>query len=242
MSGIDAGGPGEAALALWAGFPLDAAPRPLVLTGLPVRILGGFSSNAAKLAFHNGAIESDVEVPAEVLDALCPNPRRQRAGGDVLRVTGAARTVAGFETDRGPRMLPAWELTLSEATAPVVVLEPEVAAGAWRPRGLRGPGGGSRSSALLGDDGRTIRLRFIGSPKQYAYYPDADVLESPAAAVIQPIRINRSVSGAIAPYAQDREVVATLREPLGDRVLVEPPGWPVPVMATKTGTAPESTG
>lgn len=221
---------------------MDAVPRPLVLTGLTVRIHGGFSSEAAKVAFHNGAIESDVEVPAAVLDALCPNPRSRSAGRQVLRVTKAARTVAGFETDRGPRMLPAWELTLSDATAPVLVLEPEVVASAWRPNRLRGPGGGTRSSALLGEDGRTIRLRFIGSPKQYADYPDVEVLESPAAAVIQPIPVNRRVTGVIAPFAQDREVVATLREPLGGRVLVEPPGWPVPVVGTNSGQAPGSDG
>jgi len=120
-----------AALALWDQFPVEAWPRPLVLTGQTVLFTGGFPSDQAKLAFLQGAVSTTVPVPAGLLDALCPN--RDPTLDDTLLVVGAEPTTDNFPTDRGPKQLPAWTVTLAGIHAPFTVLDPEVAAAAFRP-------------------------------------------------------------------------------------------------------------
>ena len=220
----------DAALQLWSQFPVDAEPRPLVLTGLPVRLIGRFRSNHAKLAFHNGAIEAAVEMPPGLFDVMCPVPRRQD-GPHRLQAIGVRQVTAGFETDRGQREFPAWEVALSDTDGPVLVLDPQVVASAWHPAGLDvGDGIGHMRHGALHEDGYTVTLIFVGIPRAYADYPRVEVLESETAAMMLPVSVGREGSESRRLYGETRQVTATLRQPLGARVLVTPSGWPVSVV------------
>jgi hypothetical protein len=77
-----------------------------------------------------------------------------------------SRTTAEFQSDRGRRLLPAYQVEIEDAIDPAYVLDPEVEAAAWWPQDLtpelRGLEGGS--SAQLQDDGRTIPLAAAEHP------------------------------------------------------------------------------
>lgn len=144
---------------------LDADPRPLVLTGVCVHA-AGFDSGEAKVAFLEGAIEEDVVLPPGVLAAMCSSWRTENARFS-LRVTGVRRATARFQTDRGERQFPTWEVTLSHALGAFVVLDPQVAATAWHPPGRKVPEAiGLVTHAALHEDGRTLTLTFVGTPRE----------------------------------------------------------------------------
>lgn len=67
----------------WSGFPVVQTPRPLVLIESRVRIENGFETGEAKTAFLNGRFESNVEVPAAVLDAFLVRASRTRREADL---------------------------------------------------------------------------------------------------------------------------------------------------------------
>ena len=58
------------ALQRWEAFPVDRAPRPLVLTAPSVGFERGFRSGDAKMAFLHGDIQSAVWLPDGLLDVL----------------------------------------------------------------------------------------------------------------------------------------------------------------------------
>jgi hypothetical protein len=95
----------------WAEFPVDRAPRPLVLVGSRSFVAGGFRSGEAKMAFIDGLFEAGLPVPGPVLASL-PAQRDRAASGRPspapLVITAAARSETEFWTDRGRRVLPAW--------------------------------------------------------------------------------------------------------------------------------------
>jgi hypothetical protein len=218
------------ALRLWSQFPVDAEPRPLVLAGVCVHA-AGFDSDEAKVAFVEGAIEEDVVLPPGVLAAMCSSRRTENARFS-LTVTDVRRTTGRFQTDRGERRFPAWEVTLTHALGAFVVLDPQVAATAWHPPGRKVPEGiGLVTHATLHEDGRTLTLTFVGTPREYADYPRADVVETDTAVMVLPVLVNRGGSGARRAYAENRQVTAALSQPLGARVLLTSSGWPVPVMS-----------
>ena len=221
---------GDRALQLWSQFPVTAEPRPLVLAGHTVLTAGGFDSDEAKIAFIEGAVDATVPLAPGVLEAMCP-PRNRGYVGPRLEVTAAVLATAPFLTDRGRRELPAWHVTVSRLEGTVTVLDPPVAAQAWHPPGhSHTAGAGLTSSAVLHEDGRTLTLSFIGSPREYTDYPSATAHESDTAVLIQAVAIDRPSLGDIRlAYAQQREVTASLSRPLGARVLVTPSGQPVPV-------------
>ncbi len=73
---------------------------------------------------------------------------------------------------------------------------------------------------MLANDGRTLTFRFIGTPAQYADYPDADGVRdghggAREAGGGRPRRGRHRLD-----YAEEREVVVRLAAPLGNRVLV----------------------
>ncbi|MEE3918664.1 hypothetical protein V2I01_09675 [Micromonospora sp. BRA006-A] len=73
---------------------------------------------------------------------------------------------------------------------------------------------------MLAHDGRTLTFRFIGTPAQYADYPDAEVFETDTAVLVEPVEVARDGNGYRLDYAEEREVVVRLAAPLGNRVLV----------------------
>jgi hypothetical protein len=217
-------------LRAWAGFPADRDPRPLVLLSPAVRA-GPFPDGKTKSAFVRGLAEAAPGFPAEVLQAL--RPHRQQAGPPVepLLVTTAARGAAEFLTDRGQQQLPAWEVHAHGVPEPIWVLDPGTARQAWRPPGLEDHElTWDVSRAELGADERTVTLSFTGIPREYADYPDAEVLEAGSAVAIVPVSVDIGPPGPRHAHAEQREVSAVLTKPLGPRVLLDGHGWPVLVL------------
>jgi hypothetical protein len=110
--------------ARWRAFPLDAAPRPVVLLDERVRIEGVFVDGDSKLAWMDGAVVSDPLLPPDLLASL--PAARTHTGKTVLRVTDVASTVAAFRCDHGPRLLPAYRLQVTGLRGSCVILSPEV--------------------------------------------------------------------------------------------------------------------
>jgi hypothetical protein len=225
-------------LAAWAGFPVNAEPRPLVLMGSTVRVGGGFRSREAKLAFLSGAIDSVMPLPVGLLEALSPDGRRRGAMPSV-HVVGALRTSAEFNTDRGLISLSAWAVSLREAYGRVYVLDPLVAATAWWPAGL--PAHGEDSwQAHLHEDAQTLTVTFDGWAG--TDYPRVAVFESDTAVVVEPVAVHRPM-----PFLDehnldgdervfDHELEVRLGSPLDARVLLGPNGFPIPVVQSGRAT------
>ncbi|WP_406050284.1 hypothetical protein [Kribbella sp. NBC_00889] len=123
-----------AALRLWDDFPVDAEPRPIVLTAPPITGPDEFASDEAKMAFEDGAIAPGSGITGEVLKALGARDLGDYRG-HTLQVLAVSRVTAAFHTDRGLRNLPAWEVRLSETRGALAVLDPQVQATAWVPVG-----------------------------------------------------------------------------------------------------------
>jgi hypothetical protein len=74
-------------------------------------------------------------------------------------------------------------------------------------------------------------MRFSGTPRQYADYPDAKVIEDGAAVVLLPVPVDTGPPGPRRAIAERREVTVTLNRSLGPRVLLDGTGSPVMVTA-----------
>ncbi len=217
------------AVARWAAFPVDRAPRPLVLLGETARARNGFRSQRAKLAFMNGWIDAQVPVPEAVL-ALAGRRGGRPEGEPAIVITAARRSDVEQRTDRGPRWLPGWELTSDQTLGPIVVLDPEAIAQAWAPpenvpsippRPTRGQPRHDPARADLADDGRTLTFRFTGALPNHERYPSAEAIESPQAVAVVPRGEDIGPPGARILPGYGRRVVVRLQEPLGARVLVD---------------------
>ena len=100
------------ALEQWAKFPVDAVPRPVILTSPSIRPEEGFATTQAKLGFLHGQIVAAAGVPELPVQAMkargLPVPPNREVSP--LRVAGAVLSEAPFRTDRGIRVLPAWRM------------------------------------------------------------------------------------------------------------------------------------
>jgi hypothetical protein len=212
-------------LQAWAGFPADREPRPLVLLSPAVRC-GGFCDGQQKMAFRHGAIEAAPGFPGPVLQALRGRP--QPYAGLPLQAMTATLGSAEFDTDRGPRELPAWEVQARDVPGSFQVLDPATRQLAWLPPG---PGQTWRgSTATIDTSGCIVRMSFLGDHRAYTDY-DAELLESGTAValLLTPVKIfvgPRTVS-AHSATAQRRGVTLVLDQPLGGRVLLDAQGSPV---------------
>jgi len=79
-------------------------------------------------------------------------------------------TSATFDTDRGPRELPAWRVQIDGMDGPLSVLDPAIARDAVGPDGVDGIIGTDMRARTSADE-RTLVLESIGSPPQYTDYP-----------------------------------------------------------------------
>ncbi len=219
-----------AAHVLWDEFPVRASPRPLVLTGQTVLFTGGFPSTQAKLAFLQGAVSTTVPVPPGLLDALCPNG--DPTLDDTLLVVGTEPTTGTFSTDRGPKQLPAWKVTLAGVHSPFTVLDPEVAAAAFRPATALPAGAGAMYPARLHTDGQTVTVSFISGRPEDVDYPRVEALETSTAAVVVTVGRDIGPPGPRRLIGYRRHVTATLAGPLGARVLIDSAGQPTSVLTS----------
>lgn len=238
------------AVAGWAEFPAGADPRPLVLLHGPVRVDKGFATGDAKLAFLRGAVEAEAGVPEEAVRPLRrpapgtgpqsrgpqsrgPQSRGPQSRGP-LRVIGAERSEAEFATDRGQQRLPAWRLEAADALGPIWVATAEAQARCWSPsepasRERVGPH--MLRSGTVGADGRELVVKFTGGSERLFRY-DAEVIQTPAAVCVVPLKrmsVPLAQGTAVTAKGHLRQIVVTLAERLGGRVLVNLDGTAVAV-------------
>jgi hypothetical protein len=215
---------------LWAGFPVEANPRPMVFTS-PTIDVSGFSNDEAKSAFGDGRITIASRVPDGAVRSLrAVGTATVRGPGTSIQLRTAVPATHSFRTDRGPRALRAWRLGFSDTRGPTYVVDEHELDTAWSPPGrpakeFRWATG---ADATLGE-GLSVVYRFFGSPRIYADYPRVRVLEERAVVVVAPVPIAIGGPDLRLLYAEKREVEFCLRRPLGHRVLVDPNGHPVTV-------------
>ncbi len=220
----------------WRDFPVDADPRPIVLLGETVQVGdGGFATGDAKAAFVDGQIDPAGKVPAEAAEAFkqLTEPAKGRPANGItpLRVLSVAKGTAAFATDRGTRQLPAWTFRLSDTIGEVAVLAERIE---W----IRPFSGLGRHTVSA--DGLTLTVRlhkaYEPCPGEPSQILTPEVLESRTAVDVG----LRSELGPNAPgepvpnCAHDlmlrlADYAVKLASPLGNRVLVDAQGRPMPV-------------
>jgi hypothetical protein len=246
---------GRTALRLWADFPVNASPRPLVLTAPDILDpVHGFPNGDDKMAYISGDFELTAALPtgpssvdgqrvitaAEALAQL----RSQGDGQPVptsLRITAVTFGTASFATDRGIRSLPAWTFRFAGVTDPAMVLAIP-STDRWPLPGMP-MGNGGEGGVRISPDGRHLTLSFIGGPpgtgpceSEYT----ADTAQSPTAVLISPRELphrgtkqspqpgNDQIAVTCALVGVTRTVTVTLQSPLGNRVIIDSRGVPLP--------------
>lgn len=225
-------------LRAWAAFPADRDPRPLVLldTVPAVRSTGLFPDEQTKMAFQHGAVEAVPGFPVPVLEAL-----RGQSGdyaGPPLLLADAILGSFRYETDRGPRILPTWEVHAQGVFHAIQVLDPAVISSGqvWEPPGRKRISG-ARPTVVLGADGRTLTMRYMGS----GWYADSNqdpartLQQGNAAALIFTEKLTSIANSKPgrrgvrwrADVGATRQVTAVLSTPLANRVLLDSKGGPV---------------
>jgi hypothetical protein len=167
-----------AVLDAWRDFPVDRAPRPVVLLGQPLRETG-YHTDDAKLAVATGRFDlaatlpagqpatvtvtlPDGDVPLPIIPAAQAYERvrglgkpENAAGANPtpLRITRVELGTAPYDTDRGQVNLPAWLFHAPDSFEPLAwpAPRPEVF---WRLGELNYPG----MQARLAADGVTLTV------------------------------------------------------------------------------------
>jgi len=235
-----------AALGWWASFPVDASPRPLVLAGPDILDPAtGFPDGDSKVAYLTGKYQLRTTLPAG--PATVDGQRILSAAGALAALRGAGSTgpsvstpltitvvrleTATFATDRGPRTLPAWSFRFAGVAGPARVLAVP-AADRWPHSGMPAAGG-PEAGVTLSADGSKVTLSFVGmaagtEPCQADY--TADVSQGSTAVSVSvrelPNPNNRNVQ--CDGVGVNRTITVSLRPPLGNRVLIDAHGAPLP--------------
>lgn len=238
------------AVGRWAGFPVGADPRPVVLTGGAVRLGDRFAGDSFefvegdfKHAFALGLVEGAPGVPEEPVRLLRQRrrPVPKERSGPPLVLTRADRSETEFWTDRGRRTLSAWRIESSGARGAIWALDEAAHAECWfpppspvpaEPGHLRRP---DLQCATLFPDGVTLRVRFRGELETMVAY-DGSVLETSTAVCVIPVERplqedgRQTASWPLAADSHQRELTIRLDSPLGARTLVGQGGHPVTVL------------
>jgi len=249
-------GAGGTALRLWADFPVNASPRPLVLTGPAILDpANGFPADGdAKMAYIEGDFQLKTTLPTEpstvngqqvITAAQALAELRSQGDGKQpvpkpLPITDAMLGTGRFSTDRGARSLPAWTFRFAGVTNPALVLAIPPT-DRWPLPGMPtsdgGPGG-----VTISPDGSHLTLSFIGAaPGTGACEAEytADIAQSATAVSISPRESAHGgnnggnngggdLQGSCDLVGYRRTVTVTLQSPLGNRVVVDSRGVPLP--------------
>ena len=241
------------ALKAWAGFPIHASPRPIVLIGSRIDGPRAFATGEQKMAFSGGAIRRPDYLPAgpatfdgyPIVSAdraytLLTSQGSKPSGAAVatqLTITDTWLGKATFETDRGDQPMPAWMFTMTGADGPVAVLA--VAPGAeWFPAGLASDRAGEPywAGAVVGSDHRTLTVGLIGAQSESGPCGEryeVKLTESSAAVMVTLIRHPDLTAARQSPPVVCtlmgflRHASARLKAPLGGRVLIDDLGYPI---------------
>jgi hypothetical protein len=225
------------ALQAWSGFPVSASPRPLVITGGRVADpRHGFPPGAAKLAYFERAVKVPAAWPSgisaadgfqlisarEAFGVFKSTAGRGPPAPIRLTVTTVRLGSALFQTDRGPRRLPAWLFGFAGIRGPAAVLA-VAPARIFSPAGLPADGPPFVSGARLGPDGRTLTVEFTGAPSGIGpctagYHL---LLAVSGSAIAVAVREQAHGGNACRSVGYPRRVTAVLPVPLGARVVVD---------------------
>jgi hypothetical protein len=214
----------------WAEFPVGETPRPIVLLDERVRVgPGGFIDGASKIAFLDGNIRSEVEMPDGVL-ALLTRGHIGAATDARLVVTRIDRARAEFITDRGPRSLPAYRLEITGVKTACQVLDPSTPI--WWPHPGTEQTHRGWQRAHLGTDGRSVRVSVFGGA--LTEFLGVTFIERDAIAMARPETREREVRHGTAVHAVGiiGEVVGALATALGARALIDQHGVPYEVLTS----------
>lgn len=234
--GSEEGRIGQHSLEPWRDFPVDADPRPIILLGDPVTV-PGFTTGEAKVAFMEGQIDPAGNVPPEAAEAF-KRLTKPANGTTPLRVLSVAKGTASFATDRGNKQLPAWTFRLNDTMGDIAVLAQDVQ---W-----------TRQYATTGNtvsaDGLTLTVSMAKADEPCPGHPrqifTPEVLESRTAVAVG----LRTETGPSAPGERSStcahdlmlrmaDYTVKLQRPLGNRVLVNAQGNPMPVSDTISVTS-----
>lgn len=235
------------ALRLWAGFPVNASPRPLVLTGQTINDPStGFGSGDGRLAYLSGSFELATALPlgnrnsdgrqlitsSEALGALRSIGRGTRPGSTRLTITDVHLGTSTFSTDRGPRSLPAWNFTFAGVAHPASVLAVP-AASRWPHPGMPTENG-AQLGVTIPVGGHQATISFVGAhpgsgpcDAEYA----VDVAQSATAASMSVRRLPNPKSSPTTvcdAVGYTRTLTVTLTPALGYRALVDSNGAAIP--------------
>jgi hypothetical protein len=228
----------RAALEAWSTFPVNATPRPLVLTTDPVSApASGFRTTDAKEAFLSGAFVAPSALPAgpqhadgyPVVSAAQAFATMRAEGSPAvgaprpptpLVITDVRFGTSSFGTDRGTRLLPAWLFSFQDVTRPASVLAVDSSSRFPAPSASLGM---SSVGARLDPDGRTATIRFVGAaPGRGPCTADYTVDQLPSnTAIAIRVRETRREEGNCIAVGYSRHANIVLASPLGNRVLVD---------------------
>lgn len=246
VSVVGSGATTPAALRDWAAFPVNAVPRPLVLTGSSIiDPASGFANSDDKAAYLSGSFDLMSRLPSATATADGREVMTAQSALTMLKDLGAGNRLtsthlqisrvnlgaATFDTDRGPQLLPAWIFRLRGVTDPTFVLALPQAQ--WWPK----PGisaGQVVNQRAASSDGRRVTISFVGAapgsgPCDAEY--TADVAESPTAVMVTPRALPKPKPTGnyfCNEIGYRRTVTVALSAPLGNRVLLAPAGPPLP--------------
>jgi hypothetical protein len=214
----------------WAGFPANETPRPIVLLDERVRIgRAGFIDGASKIAFSEGNIRSEVEMPDGVL-AMLTTGRIAVSADAPLVVTRVDAAHAEFITDRGLRQLPAYRLQITGMKAPCHVLDPTTPIW-WEHHPTERPHRGWQR-AHVETNGRRVRVTVFGGA--LTEFLGVTFVERDTVAMARPETRERQVPPGTAVRGGGiiGEVIGTLAAALGGRVLIDQHGLPYEVLTS----------
>lgn len=250
------------ALRLWDRFPANASPRPVVTSGgLVSAPNGGFTSGDAKLAFMEGNLRLAAPLPtapthADGFAIISPAQAVARAASSgssqpglktrasPLLITKVQLGTAPFQTDRGFRRLPVWQLYFQGNPDPASVLALTDGEIFTPPHPLRRrtatvPVG----SAAASPDGTRITVSFTGGHAGNKpcddNYTAAVATSSHAVAVSVIDHPVKADANCLLPGFR-RRVTVRLDRPLGGRALINSGSGsviPVVIGSANPGTA-----
>ena len=227
-------------LLVWDGFTTGHGHRPVVLTGS--RILspvGGFPDKTDQSEFTSGAIDAPASYPGALAshdgyELISPEDavnlmESADATGQRLRITKVTLGTDTFQTDRGPRVLPAWLMWFAGIREPAAVDATHIA----NPVGVPSNATPVIESASLSADKRRLTITYAASGHPCSGYR-LSVAESHAVVAVAPIELPTRIKTCSAV----RHSVITLNTPLDGRVLVDgTTGQPVTVLDTGEAAA-----
>jgi hypothetical protein len=238
-------GPGEAAVALWSGFPASVRPRPIVT--LSDAIVNdprtGFPDGKTKTAYIDDRFLVRVPLPkgpgrlgsfpvisaTDAYHGLYVNGPSRSSKVPPLVIRSVHLGIATFRTDRGRRRLPAWRFWFKHVSDPASVLAvapPSLfSAPALEPLGPPGTNNSIEDSATADRSDTAITISFIGAPPGNGpcgerYRASAVANRRAVGFTIHTIATAPSPGTICATVGYPRNAVLHLSSPLGDRALI----------------------